>query len=152
MKKNFLSYQSFLNEIGEIKNPYKYSLVSGKGDVDTVYRFTNKKGIEYMITLSRTQSDTVNVDFGILKDKKIDMQTVANVGDPLTIFSTVFDALTKYVKDNKEITKISYDPVTNFEGDKRRERIYQEYMNKNFDIVDSWKLTPMTIVVFQIKR
>jgi hypothetical protein len=147
----FLKYSQFLNEVGEIRNPYKYERVDGPDDLDTVYRFTNKSGIEYLITLSRTQKDMVNVDFGIINGRKIDMQTVANVGDPLTIFSTVFDALTKYVKANPEVTKISYDPVTNFDGDKRREKIYEQYMKKNFNVIDSWKLSPMTTIVFQIK-
>lgn len=148
---SFLLYEQFLNEVGEIRNPYNYQRVDGPDDLDTVYRFTNKSGIEYLITLSRTQKDMVNVDFGIINGGKIDMQTVANVGDPLTIFSTIFDALTNYIDDNPEVTKISYDPVTNFDGDKRRERIYEQYMRKNFKVVDTWKLTPMTVVVFQIK-
>ena len=43
--KNLSTYEEFLNEsilneIGEIRNPYKYELVSDPEDSDNVYRFT----------------------------------------------------------------------------------------------------------------
>ena len=131
--------ESILNEIGEVRNPYKYVQVSDKDDSDRVYRFTNKNGIEYLITFSRPDMTTVDVEFGIVDGRKIDMKSVANVGDPLTIFSTVFDALVKYVKENPEIEVISYSPVKNFQDDERREKIYMEYMKKNFDVKKTWK-------------
>jgi hypothetical protein len=139
--------ESILNEIGEIRNPYKYELVSDPEDSDSVYRFTNKNGIEYLITFSRPDMTTVDVEFGIIDGKKIDMNSVANVGDPLTIFSTVFDALVKYVKENPEIEVISYSPVKEFQGDARREKIYMEYMKKNFDIKKTWKHGPVMVKI-----
>ena len=150
--KNLSTYEEFLNEsilneIGEIRNPYKYELVSDPEDSDNVYRFTNKNGIEYMITFSRPAMTTVDVEFGIVDGKKIDMKSVANVGDPLTIFSTVFDALVRYVKENPEIEVISYSPVKNFQDDERREKIYMEYMRKNFDVKKTWKHGPVMVKI-----
>jgi hypothetical protein len=80
----------------------------------------------------------IDVEFGIVDGRKIDHQIVANVGDPLTIFSTVFDALVKYVKENPEVEIIKYNPSKNFQGDVRREKIYMEYMKKNFEIKKTW--------------
>ena len=144
---DFINESIFLNEIGEIRNPYKYEIVSDPSDSDSVYRFTNKNGIEYLITFSRPDMTTVDVEFGIIDGRKINMKSVANVGDPLTIFSTVFDALVKYVKKNPEIEVISYSPVSNFQDDARREKIYMEYMKKNFDVKKTWKHGPVMVKI-----
>jgi hypothetical protein len=141
--KSILSYREFLtetilNEIGEIRNPYKYEIVNDIVDGDRVCSFTNKNGIKYLLTFSRLDTHVVDVEYSIIDGRRIDTKSVANVGDPLTIFSTVFDALVKYVKENPEIEIISYSPAENFEGDKRREKIYMEYMKKNFDIKKTW--------------
>jgi hypothetical protein len=139
--------ESVLNEIGEIKNPYKYEIVSDPSDSDRSYKFTNKNGIQYLITFSRPVINMVDVEFGIVDNKKIDMKSVANVGDPLTIFSTVFDALVKYIKENPEIEVISYSPVQNFQDDERREKIYMEYIKKNFDVKKTWKHGPVMVKI-----
>jgi hypothetical protein len=136
--KSFKKYDEFLNEIGEIRNPYKYEMISDPSDNDRVYRFINKNGIEYLITFHRLGMLQIDVEFGIVDGRKIDHQIVANVGDPLTIFSTVFDALVKYVKENPEVEIIKYNPSKNFQGDVRREKIYMEYMKKNFEIKKTW--------------
>ena len=134
---NFLT-ETILNEIGEIRNPYKYEIVNDIVDGDRVYSFTNKNGIKYLLTFSRPDTHVVDVEYSIIDGRRIDTKSVANVGDPLTIFSTVFDALVKYVKENPEIEIISYSPAQNFEDDKRREKIYMEYMKKNFAIKKTW--------------
>ena len=130
--------ETILNEIGEIRNPYKYEMVNDIVDGDRVYSFTNKNGIKYLLTFSRPDTHVVDVEYSIIDGRRIDTKSVANVGDPLTIFSTVFDALVKYVKENPEIEIISYSPAQNFEDDKRREKIYMEYMKKNFAIKKTW--------------
>jgi hypothetical protein len=52
-----------------------------------------------------------------------------------------------FVKENPEIEVISYSPVSNFQDDARREKIYMEYMKKNFDIKKTWKHGPVMVKI-----
>lgn len=128
MKMRFLNYFDFLFE-SSLSYPYK--LLKKEKSVD-VYGFVTDFGLKYDVTLIK--DDNVLIVAFYAEGKR--QNAVTNNGDIFKIFSTVIDILKEKLKEDSDLDTIGYEPAASFIGDKRREKIYERGIRKNFDVIN----------------
>ena len=121
-----------LNEIFNTKDVYPFEKIAGIGDVD--YRFMTKDGLEYIVSFEKGYFCAIDISFWVNHedaDMKMRMR-MTNMFD-LKVYSTVA-AVARYFDETEfldEDKTYAFEPIEEFKGDNRRERVYLYILKKN---------------------
>jgi hypothetical protein len=115
-----------INEVGE-GNSRMYGWVQTNPTDDTgytKYTFRTKKGTEYKVDM--LQDDIVLEIAFITKDGF----NLTNKNEVYPVMATVVDIIKEHIKQNPEISIISFNPIKKNNNDNSRERLYLAYIDK----------------------
>lgn len=126
MKLLYILKESFLNEIGDIINPYPWSKDETDDEGNVFYSF-NSPGNEYTAAFAYIGVDVFECTFNTVGDMGLD----TGEGVPLRILSTVMEIILDFIKKHSP-NEIIFRPINTKEGkDNRRFAIYGAFLRKN---------------------
>ena len=127
---------SDLNEVGDASaKAYKWTREQqqvNSDDLTVDYRFKTDKGIEYTAYFTDYEKTGIYY-FGFFTDKKKEDQfgsEVTNEGAPLQVMATVVEIMKDFLSALPN-TGIRYYADDNYDGDKRRAKLYKAYIEKH---------------------
>lgn len=125
----FWKSQLALNEVGEASNPYPWKFRSKDDDGNMFYSFNSDKN-EYTVAITDNGGGSHEAHFNTVGEMGLD----TNEGVAIRVISTFISIIKDFMK-NEEPNEMIVRPIqTKGEDDKRRERVYKIFLEKNIPV------------------
>ena len=120
-------FGGFLNEVGDA-TPLEWSWNPRLSDERMTYYNFFLGEDEYEVRIIRVDRESIDVQFSVGGST----ETITGAGMPFTVLATVTSIIKDYINSTPEVNAFFFTPSMNYEGDRRRLKIYLAYVRKVF--------------------